>query len=384
MAKYRVGIIFGGRSVEHEISIISAHQVINVLNKDKYEVVPIYITKEGNWVTGEKLLKLDSFKNFNLNGVEKAFIAPDCSVHSLVRHPDTYGWFRKRLLAKLDVVFPVIHGTHGEDGTLQGLLELVDIPYVGAGVVGSAVGMDKIIMKSVFRDNGLPVVNYIWFTRKELESSLDGTITKIESALKYPLFVKPSNLGSSIGITKVKNREDLKFALDVAGRYDRRLLVEEGVKNLMEVNCAVLGNDDPIPSICEQPISWKEFLSYHDKYSHKNKTAGMKGASRRIPAPISSELTDEIQRLAIKAFKITDCRGIARVDFLVDTKRQKPFINEINTIPGSLSFYLWERMGIKFSELVDRLIELALEAHKEKGKATYSYDPNSCDSDTRH
>ena len=309
-------------------------------------------------------------------GTKKAFIVPDTSVCSLVRHPDGWGWPQKRLLAKLDVVFPIIHGTHGEDGTLAGLLELADIPYVGAGVVGSAVGMDKIITKSVLRDNGLPTVNHLWFTRKEWEDSPKEVIGRIEAVLKYPLFVKPSNLGSSVGINRAKNREDLKFALSVAGHYDRRLLVEEGLENSMEVNCAVLGNDDPIPSVCEQPISWEGFLTYEDKYSHQNKAKGMKGANRRIPAPISSELTKEIQKLAVKAFKVIDCRGVARVDFLLDTNKKDLFINEINTVPGSLAFYLWEATGIRFPKLVDRLIELALCAHKEKEKITYSYNPD--------
>lgn len=374
--KCRVGVIFGGRSVEHEVSIISAHQVIEVLDKNKYEVVPIYITREGVWVTGRKLLNLDNFKNFDLTGTKKAFIAPDTSICSLVRHPDTWEWPWKKLLAKLDVAFPIIHGTHGEDGTLAGLLELADIPYVGSAVVGSAVGMDKIITKSVLRDNGLPTVNYVWFTRKEWEDSPKEIITKIETALKYPLFVKPSNLGSSVGINKAKNREELKFALSVAGYYDRRLLVEEGLEDSMEVNCAVLGNDDPIPSVCEQPISWEGFLTYEDKYSHQNKTKGMKGANRRIPAPISPELTKEIQKLAVKAFKVIDCRGVARVDFLIHANKKDLFINEINTVPGSLAFYLWEATGIRFPKLVDKLIELALSAHKEKEKITYSYNPN--------
>jgi len=374
--KCRVGIIFGGRSVEHEVSIISAHQVMEVMDKNKYEIVPIYITREGVWVTGKKLLNLNNFKNFDLTGTKKAFIAPDTSIRSLVRHPGTWRWFQEKLLAKLDVIFPIIHGTHGEDGTLAGLLELANIPYVGAGVVGSAVGMDKIITKSVLRDNGLPTVNYVWFTRKEWEDSPKEIITKIETALKYPLFVKPSNLGSSVGINKAKDREDLKFALSVAGHYDRRLIVEEGLENSMEVNCAVLGNDDPIPSICEQPISWKGFLTYEDKYSHKDKTKGMKGANRRIPAPISAELTKEIQELAVKAFKVIDCRGVARVDFLIHANKKDLFINEINTVPGSLAFYLWEATGIRFPKLVDKLIELALSAHKEKEKITYSYNPN--------
>lgn len=373
MKRLRLGVIFGSRSVEHEVSIVTAHQVMQAIDKDKYEIVPIYITREGHWFTGKKLLILESFKDLSslVSGLEKVYIAPDPSVESLVG--SFQKWFRKKL-PKIDVVFPLVHGTYGEDGILQGLLELSNIPYVGAGVLGSALGMDKIVMKAVFKENHLPVVNYIWFLRSEWKNKQEEIIVKVETSFKYPLFVKPANLGSSIGISKVKKREDLIYAIEVANHYDRRLLVEESVEGSIEINCSVLGNEEPIPSVCEQPVSWEEFLNYDEKYLRGGKISGLKGADRRIPAPISSELTEKIQKLAVNAFRAIDCRGIARVDFLVNIEKGEIFINEINTIPGSISFYLWEATSIKFSELIDKLVDLAFDAQKEKSKTTYSYD----------
>ena len=374
MERLKIGVIFGSRSVEHEVSIITALQVMQAVDTNKYEIVPIYITKEGHWVTGEKLLKLESFMDLSLSvsGLQKAFIAPDASVDSLIG--GSRKWFGEKVLKKIDVAFPLVHGTYGEDGTLQGLLELANIPYVGAGVLGSALGMDKIAMKAVFKENQLPVLNYIWFLRKEWENKQNVIIRKIEATLKYPLFVKPANLGSSIGISKAKNREDLIYAVDVASHYDRRLIVEESLEGGIEINCSVLGNDDPIASVCEQAISWDQFLNYDEKYLRGGKTTGLKGAERRIPAPISQELTQKIQEFAVDAFKAIDCCGISRVDFLVNQEKDEIFLNEINTIPGSIAFYLWEASGITFSELIDKLVNLSLDTQKEKNKNVYSYN----------
>ncbi len=378
MPKYNVCVIFGGRSAEHEVSIITAQQAISALDKNKYEIVPVYITKDGEWLTGDELLELDTFTKGNLPsgvGFGKVFIAPRHQLKYLICETKS-GLFRRRKRIPIDVVFPVIHGTLGEDGTLQGLLELANIPYVGAGVLGSAVGMDKIIMKAIFRENNLPTVNYLWFTKNEWKMEQEEVVKKVEENLTYPVFVKPANSGSSIGVGKAKNREDLKFALDVASSYDRRLIVEEGLEDAIEINCSVMGNYDLITSVCEQPISAGEFLSFGDKYIHEDKTSGMEGADRKIPAPISDELTTEIQELAKKAFRILDCKGIARIDFLVNEKDGRPFVNEINTIPGSFSFYLWEHNGIKFPELVDKLIEFSFDVHKEKNNIMYSFPSN--------
>ncbi len=374
MKRLKIGVIFGSRSVEHEVSIITAHQVMQAIDTNKYEIVPIYITKEGHWVTGEKLLKLESFKDIVLlvSGLQRAYIAPDSSVDSLVG--GSRKWFRDKVLKKIDVVFPLVHGTYGEDGTLQGLLELANIPYIGAGVLGSALGMDKIAMKAVFKENQLPVLNYIWFLRNEWEDKQHEIICRIEAALKYPLFVKPANLGSSIGISKAKNRENLICAVNVASHYDRRLIVEESLEGGIEINCSVLGNDEPIASVCEQPVSWEEFLNYDEKYLSGGKTTGLKGAERRIPAPISQGLTQKIQKLAIDAFKAIDCRGISRVDFIVNSKKVEIFLSEINTMPGSIAFYLWKASGVAFSELIDKLVNLALSIQKEKNRNTYDYN----------
>lgn len=373
MSRLTVGVIFGSRSVEHEVSIITAQQVMQALRQADHDVVPIYITKSGQWFTGRQLADLKAFQDFDPSGLERVTLLPEPG-HGLLRHPHKWSLFRRKELVRLDVVFPVLHGTMGEDGTLQGLLELADLPYVGAGVVGSAVGMDKILMKSIFRDNGLPVVNFRGFARSEWERQPDRLLQEIEATFSYPLFVKPCNLGSSIGISKVHSSEELRSALEVASHYDRRLLVEAAVEKALEINCSVLGNDDPIPSVCEQPIGWEEFLNYDDKYIRGNVKQGMKGAARRIPAPISEELTQTLQGLAVAAFQALDCRGVARVDFLVDPEEQRPYVNEINTIPGSLAFYLWEAAGIRFDQLVNQLIELALESHREKKKTTFSYD----------
>ena len=371
--KLRVGVVFGSRSVEHEVSIVTALQVYQALDRTKYEPVPIYITKTGQWLTGEKLGELKSYSDLKLIAEgERAILSPEPGSRELVVQGG--GIFRKKANVLVDVIFPCLHGTFGEDGTLQGLLELADVPYVGAGVVGSAVGMDKIIMKAAFRAAGQPPLNNTYFTRARWQREPETTLDEVEAKLRYPLFVKPANLGSSVGITRAVDRDGLRTALEVAASYDRRLLVEEGVENVMEINCSVIGNDDPMPSVLEQPVAWQEFLSYEDKYLRGGKGEGMKGASRRIPAPISPELTEKIQTLAVEAFKAVDCAGIARIDVLVNEKTEEVFINEINTIPGSLSFYLWEPSGVPFTELTDRLIQLALERHAEKSRNQYSFD----------
>lgn len=377
MRKKNVALIFGGRSPEHEVSIITAHQVLAALN-GRYRLTPIYITKTGEWLTSDNFLELDTFTSGNLpNGSnsDKVFIELGPRPQFLVRKQGL-GRFRRAKHIPIDIVFPVIHGAHGEDGTLQGLLDLMNIPYVGAGVLGSATGMDKIIMKAVLREENLPIVSYLWFTRKEWEVNPEEVVEKVEQNLNYPVFVKPANSGSSIGVSQAQNQGDLKSALSLACQYDLRVIVEEGLEDAIEINCSVMGNYNLTASVCEQPMSAGEFLSFDDKYVHEeSKVSGMAGADRTIPAPISSELTSKIQDLAKRAFRVLNCRGIARVDFLVG-KSEKPFVNEINTIPGSFSFYLWERDNIDFPLLVDRLIELAFEVYKEKNNVTYSYTAN--------
>jgi D-alanine-D-alanine ligase len=373
--RLRVGVVFGSRSVEHEVSIVTALQVMATIDRQRYEVVPIYITKEGKWLTGEPLSRLESFRNLKLNaaGVERAYLSPETDVRALIP-VDAGGLLRRRGPIGVDVVFPCVHGTYGEDGTLQGLLELADLPYVGAGVVGAAVGMDKIIMKAAFRAADIPIVNDVSLRRADWDARPDEVIERIESRLTYPLFVKPANLGSSVGISKARDRDGLRQALEVAAQYDRRLLVEESAEGAIEINCSVLGNDDPRPSVCEQPVAWEDFLSYEDKYLRGGKGQGMKGQSRRIPAPISDALTARVQELAVAAFKATDCAGIARVDCLVNEQSGQVYVNEINTLPGSLSFYLWEPSGVPFTELTTQLIQLALERHRDRARNLRTFD----------
>ncbi len=277
----------------------------------------------------------------------------------------------------LDAALPMLHGKNGEDGTVQGIFELMDIPYVGCGVLGSSVGMDKILMKDVYKANGLPVVDYTWFYRSKWLKDKDEIIKDIEKKLSYPLFVKPANLGSSIGISKAKDEEGLIDAIEVAIRYDRKIIIEKAVENLREINCAVLGFDDEaITSLCEEPIGWEEILSFDDKYVKSNEKGGKVSGERRIvPADIEDNIREEIEDLAKKAFITIDGRGVSRIDFLVDSNN-KVYINEINTLPGSISFYLWEGKGYSFKDLIDELISIAIKVHEEKKENMYSYEAN--------
>jgi D-alanine-D-alanine ligase len=282
-----------------------------------------------------------------------------------------------KALCRIDAAILAMHGMHGEDGTLQGLFELANIPYSSPGVLGSAVGMDKIVMKSVFKGCGFPVLEGFHFTRNDWKACSEKVLNRIEEALKYPVFVKPANLGSSIGISKAADRNGLINAIEVAVLYDRRILVENGVQDIMEINCSCLGFDDDVrASVCEQPVNWEEFLTFADKYMRggNGKSAGMKSMDRRIPAPIEDSLRDEIQALAIEVFKSLDCKGVVRIDFIVDKAAGKTYVNEINTIPGSFSYYLWEPAGIPFAKLVEMLDAIACKAHAEKNLNSYAFD----------
>ena len=379
MAKHNVALIFGGCTPEHEVSIVTAHQVCLAL-QENHHVVPIYVTKTGEWLTGDALRDLATFTNGTLPH------ASDFDKVAVEFHPEpkfvinAKHWLgqkvRKRTVLPIDVVFPAIHGTHGEDGTLQGLLELMNLPYVGAGVVGSAVGMDKIMMKAVLNENELPILPYLWWTQHAWETQCDEIIKDVEATLTYPLFVKPAMGGSSIGVSHVKNQTELVSAVEVAEHYSRRILVEKAVEDPVEINCAVMGTEEPTASVCEQPITQANFLSFDDKYiHHEEESSGMAGADRKIPAPISEKLSLHIQGLATRTFQVLDCAGVARIDCLVDVD-QNVYVNEINTIPGSYSYYLWVHQGIEFPKLVSELIDLALTVHAEKNSLTYTYTTN--------
>lgn len=378
MSKLNIAVMFGGRSVEHEVSVITGLQVVENIDKTKYDVTPVYVSKEGDWYTGEELLNMKNYNNIKelISKVKRVFLPPVPSMNGLYFYPMKTSLFKKEAdYIKIDAVFPAFHGMHGEDGTIQGLFELADIPYVGSTVTGSAVGMDKIIMKDIFKANDIPIVNYTWVLRKEYEKNSEEILNTIEQKLTYPMFVKPANLGSSIGITKASNKSELKDSIEIAIRYDRKIIIEEGVTNLEEINCAVMGNDNETSaSVCEMPVSWENFLTFDDKYMRSGSSKGMKGLARKIPAPISDEKTKEVQDLAIKVFKVLDCSGISRIDFMMEKDTQKIYVNEINTMPGSVAFYLWEAQGINFTQLIDKLIQCAMEKHQEHNKNMYTFD----------
>ena len=363
-SKLRVGIIFGGRSGEHEVSLVSATSVINALDKEKYELIPIGITQSGRWLSSGNALQLLKSKN----GLEKEperFLAPEPNRQALVS-------INGESDSRLDVVFPIVHGTYGEDGTLQGLLELANIPYVGAGVLGSALGMDKIVQKKIYEREGIPVSKYLSFLSSECTSSAKTIVKSVERELKYPVFTKPANTGSSVGISKAHNKGELLEGLAAAACYDRKVVVEQGVKNAREIECAVLGNDEPIASVPGEIIPSNEFYDYDAKYVDGKSTAV-------IPAELPKKVVKEIQRTAVRAFKVLDLAGMARVDFFVTRNKNRIYLNEVNTIPGftSISMYpkMWEASGISYSELLDRLIILAIERHREKNALTTSYQP---------
>ncbi len=373
--KKTVGVIFGSRSVEHDVSVVTAQQVMQALRPEKYGVVPIYITRDGRWLTGPGLRDLKTFQADDVSemmGIKEMIISPSTAHHGAITPPIS-GLLGRNRVQRLDVVFPVVHGSHGEDGTLQGLLELADLPYVGAGVMASALTRDKVMLKAILANDGFPVVKHMAFTRQEWVSGAEAVLERIEKTLTYPVFVKPASLGSSIGVARAKDAIEARTYINIAANFDRRLLIEEAVQDGIEINCAVMGSTDMKASVLEQPITWQEFLTYEEKYMRSEGAAGMKGAERKIPAPISDELTQRIQQMAVEAFKAVDGRGLARVDFLVREQAGEVFLNEINTIPGSMAFYLWQATGMSPSEVVDRLIDLALEAYADKRKTVYNY-----------
>ena len=370
--KIKVAIVFGSRSVEHEVSIITAMQVLENIDREKYDVIPVYIDKQCRWLIDDKLSKIENFKNLKLTDIKAAEYVFETSPSNKALAPKSALKFFKKI--KADIYFPVIHGTYGEDGTIQGMFEMANVPYVGSGVTGSAVGMDKIIQKAVFKEAGLPIVKYIWFSKNEWLDNKVKIIETIEKTLGYPVFVKPTNLGSSIAINKATGLKELEWAIETASNFDRRIIVEEGKERIIEINCSVLGHNELTVSVCEQPIKGEQMLTYEDKYLKGGKNKGMTSLLRLVPAPVNEELTIKIQEMAKTAFRTIDASGVSRVDFLVDEKNKYIWINEINTLPGSLSFYLWEKSGISFSELIDRLINLGFERHQERQKLTFSYD----------
>ncbi|HHT37894.1 MAG TPA: D-alanine--D-alanine ligase [Mollicutes bacterium] len=374
--KLRIGVIFGGETVEHEVSIISAVQAMKFLDSNKYEIVPIYITKEKEWYTGNLLKDISNYQDLdNLKKYAKKIIL--CNKNGRFILQSTKGL--KRVINEIDIAFPIVHGVNIEDGTLAGYLNLIGIPYVGSDIYASVVGQDKVFMKQIFEAEKMPITKYEWFFDSEYIDDSKPIIERIKK-LNFPVIVKPAKLGSSIGISKVNKIEEIDRAIEDAMQYDNKIVVEEVVNDLIEVNCAVLGNYEyQQTSEIEEVISADEFLTYRDKYlgnTKGGKSKGMASTNRRIPANIDDELRKEIRDLAKKVFRVLNSSGVCRIDFLVDGKKNKVYINEINTIPGSLSFYLFEPIGKDYTSLLDDLITLGIKEYKRKTKMVYSFESN--------
>lgn len=386
--KINVGVMFGGKSTEHDISIISAIQAINYMDRDKYDVTPIYITKSNEFYIGENIGKIESYTKLDTLLKESTRVIPvnENGKVNLIRYPMKK--FGNNVIASIDVAFPIVHGTNVEDGTLQGFLSMLNIPYVGCDVTASAVGMDKYVMKTVLAENNIPVLSCLRFTSSDFDSSVESMIAKIEEKIGYPVIVKPINLGSSIGISKADNKDELYASLDTAFSYADKILVERAIINLKEINCAVLGDyKDAQASECEEPVNGDEILTFENKYMSGSKNAkgakigsskagsqGMASLARKIPADISENRREEIRKMAVDAFKCLGCSGVTRIDFMIDMDEDKVYLNEVNTIPGSLSFYLWEPIGLPYGKLLDNMINLAFKREREMSELTFSFD----------
>ncbi len=380
--KTNVAFFYGCRSVEHEVSIISAVQAMMAIDKERYSITPVYVTKDGEMYTGEKLFTIEEYRDLPklLSDCKKVFFVRENGAVFMKTEAEK-GFFKKaEAPVQIDVAFPVVHGTNCEDGTIQGYLEFLGLPYVGCDILSSAVGMDKAVFKDVLKSAGLPVLNCITFTSREYLSDKENLTKRIGKEIGYPLIVKPVNLGSSVGITKVNSPEELDDALTLAISFGDKILVERAVTNIREINCSVLGDaNECFPSVCEEPFMNDEILSYEDKYMSNAKggqSKGMASLGRKIPADLTEERSDEIRNLACKIFKAIGASGVVRIDFIIDNDNGQVYANEINTIPGSLSFYLWDATGMKYPELCNKLIELAFRRQRSRENLTFTIDTN--------
>lgn len=379
MSKIQLGVIFGSRSCEREVAIISAVQLMNAVDAEKYDVIPVYISEQGLWYTGAALRRIETFQHFSpdLPGVEQVTLDMAAGSGALIATRPGKGLFghaTQAVVARLEVCVIVMHGLHGEDGTLQGMLELANLPYTSTGVAGSAIGMDKIMMKQFFRGAQLPVLPGTWYTRSAWEKNPGQVLDDVEKQLGYPVFVKPANLGSSIGVSRADDREGLKDSLELAFDYDRRVLVEKGLDRPIELNCSVLGYDDQVEaSPIEMPVSGEEFLDFREKYLASGGSKGMASLHRILPAPIPDELRDRLQALSCDIFRLMDCKGVVRIDYMWDRDTEEIYITEINTIPGSMAFYLWENAGVHYARLIDRMVDCAKRAYEDKNLRNYAY-----------
>ncbi|MDE6663223.1 MAG: D-alanine--D-alanine ligase [Lachnospiraceae bacterium] len=377
--KIKVGVFFGGKSVEHEVSVISGIQALKAFNSEKYEAIPIYITKENEMYTGEAIGDIKNYKNIPelLKNSIRIFLICEQGKLNMVRYPEKK--IGNSTVDYIDVAFPVVHGANVEDGSLQGFLRHYNVPLAGCDVMASAVTMDKYVMKTVLKDNDIPVLDCVTMHVTDYQADVETACRKVEDKIAYPVIVKPVNLGSSVGIKVARNREGLVEALEYAYEFSQKVLIEKAIENLREINCAVLGDyESAQASECEEPISDDEILSYEDKYVAGNKggSEGMRTARRELPANITSELREKIRELAVKTFKVLDCNGVSRIDFMIDNDTGEVYVNEINPIPGSLAFYLWEAMGKPYSELLDDMVKLALKREREEKNLMTSFESN--------
>lgn len=384
--KINLAVLFGGRSVEHEVSVISAVQAMASLNKEKYNIIPVYMTKKSEFYTSEKMFDINSFKDIPAllaESTECVFVRSGGKVQLVRQKMKKFG---SNLISEIDVAFPIVHGTNVEDGALQGYLQTLDLPYVGCDVLASAVGMDKYVMKILLKEAGFPVLDCCRFSSYEIDE-MDNMIAQVEAKFGYPVIVKPINLGSSVGISKAKDRDGLINSIEEAFQFADRILVEPAVVQLKEINCSVVGDSEEAEaSVCEEPVqaSSDEILSYDQKYKgdggkNGSKSGGSKGMAtlkRKIPAEITPEQDEFIRKTAVDAFRYLGCNGVTRIDFMIDMATDKVYINEINTIPGSLAFYLWEPKGLKYTDLLERLIQLAMKRYRQSEKISYTFDTN--------
>ena len=380
MGKIQLGVLFGSRTCEHEVSIISAVQLMRNVNRDKYDVIPIYISQKGEWFTGEPLKDISSYTPFDpfRKGILPVHLDLTAGSGALLHYTPPKGLLgggKEEVVARLDVAIPVMHGLHGEDGSVQGVLELAGIPYASTGITGSAVGMDKITMKRFFRGCGFPVLPDCDMTRARFEKDTDEAMDAVEKKMGYPVFVKPACLGSSIGVSRADDRQSLREALTLAFSYDRRVLVEKGLDRPIEVNCSVLGYDgERRASVLEMPNSGAGFLDFAKKYlSSSGGSKGMASLKRIVPAPIGEQLTKELQELSLRIFDAMDCKGVVRIDYMLDRNSDDYFITEINTIPGSLAYYLWTESGLPYAALIDEMVACALKAEEEKERNSFAF-----------
>lgn len=376
--KTNMAVFFGCRSVEHEVSVISAVQAMNAIDRSKYEVIPVYVTKDAEMFTSPLLFDIESFKG-NLDELVKK-----CEQVTFIRLKNktvmrtlVSNLFKKSKDTVIDLAFPIVHGTNCEDGTMAGYFEFLNLPYISCDIISAAVGMDKAVFKSVLKSAGLPVLDCMTFRSREYSAEKEHFIKAIGEKIGYPLIIKPANLGSSVGITKVNNESELESAISLAASFAEKILAERAVENLREINCSVLGDADScIASVCEEPFMHDEILSYADKYEGNSKSKGMASLGRKIPADISEELSEKIRGLSVDIMKATGSSGVVRIDYLLDSKSGEVFANEINTIPGSLAFYLWEASGIKYTELIDRLADIAFKRQRNRDNLTFTIKTN--------